>query len=130
MPTNTRQYIDIDMDFTMHPVTNDIAKRKGVSAIMGSLNNLIQTGYYERLFKPQMGSNLRAILFEPMDTITALELKNHLRRTIENYEPRVDIHDITVKPDYELQQYDITMIFSILNDPNPISISFFLERVR
>jgi phage baseplate assembly protein W len=125
-----RTYTDLDLDFLPHPVTKDILKKKDISAIIGSVKNLLYTNHYERLFKPQIGSNIRRLLFEPLDAITATSLSDEILYTINSFETRMKVEGVEVVPDYENSRYDVGITFFMINDPNPISIKFFLERVR
>jgi len=126
----TRTYTDLDLSFDAHPITGDIVKKKDVSAIVGSLYNLLQTGYYERPFKPHFGGNLRKILFEPVDNMSALMIKDEISLAIKNYEPRVSLEGIDVVANEDEHRYDVTLTFFIVNNPEPITITLFLERVR
>ena len=125
-----RTYTDIDLNFTKHPVTGDIAKKKDISAISASLFNLFNTSNYERLFQPDLGSNLKQALFEPIDGITSALITDLIRNTIGNFEPRVRLEDLVVEPDYDNNGYKIFLTFFMINDPDPITISLFLERLR
>ena len=59
-----RIYSDLDLDFTRNPVTSDVVKLTDVEAVKRSVKNLIQTNHYERPFHPEIGSDVRALLFE------------------------------------------------------------------
>jgi len=130
MSVKKRQYTDLDLAFKAHPVTGDIVKTKDINAIIGAVKNLIYTNFYERPFQPQIGSNLRRLLFDPIDSFTTNSIATDLRNTITNYEPRVQIEAIDVSPDYENNGYNVSLTFFIQNDPEPIQINFYLERVR
>ena len=88
------------------------------------------TNFYERLFKPSIGSNIKRMLFEPLDGSTAYSLKQAIELTVENYEPRVKLVDTKVTADYDNNGYNVTMTFYIQNSAEPITIRAFLERVR
>ena len=60
---STRTYIDLDLDFTRHPVTNDVVKITDVEAVKRSVKNLINTQFYERPFHPELGCGVRDMLF-------------------------------------------------------------------
>lgn len=130
MATNTRLYKDIDLNFQAHPVTGDVAKKVGDAAIIQSVKNLLSFSKYEKLFQPQIYSGLRAMLFEPVDNITSSAIRTSIRSVIEKFEPRVDLTEVIVIANYEGNGYDVTLTFFILNSANPITISFFLERIR
>jgi phage baseplate assembly protein W len=126
----TRRYSDFDLDFDAHPVTKDVSKKLNENAITQSVRNLLLTSHYERPFKPELGSNLKKFLFEPIDNITTSLIQDAIWYTLTNYEPRIEIQEVVASPNYEENRYDITMSFFIKNTVDPITISFFLERVR
>jgi phage baseplate assembly protein W len=125
-----RKFSDFDLDFTAHPVTKDISKKLNENAIAQSIRNLLLTGHYERPFKPELGSNLRKFLFEPIDNITTSLIQDAIFQTLKNYEPRIEIQEITAAPNYDEDRYDITLSFFVRNTIEPITVTFFLERVR
>lgn len=127
---NTRTYKDIDMDFLPNPISKDVLKKTNEDAIAASIANLLQTSNYERLFNPDLGCNLKKYLFEPVDDITTNNIREEITRTLINFEPRVELLDVIVEPFPDENQYEVSIKFFIRNDPNPITITLFLERVR
>jgi hypothetical protein len=127
---NTRTYKDIDLDFLANPITKDVLKKTNEEAIAASISNLLQTSNYERLFNPDLGCNLKRYLFEPVDDITTNNIREEIVRTIVNFEPRVDLLDVQVEPFPDENLYNVAIKFFIKNDPDPITITLFLERVR
>ncbi len=125
-----RKYSDIDLNFTAHPVTKDVSKKLNENAIAASIRNLLLTSHYERLFNPDIGSNLKKLLFEPIDNVTTSIIQDMIFETIKNYEPRVTIQEVVAAPDYEAQRYDVYITFFVNNTLEPITVSFFLERIR
>lgn len=125
-----RQYRDLDLNFTVHPVRKDINKTVGDMAVINSVKNLVLTNHYESPFHPEVGSNIQRLLFENMDNITASAIEREIQQTIENFEPRVSISAISVSPDFDNNAYSVGMEFYIINRTEPITIQFFLERVR
>jgi phage baseplate assembly protein W len=126
----TRQYKDLDLAFTKHPIKKDVNKHVDAMAVINSVKNLISTSRYERLFQPEIGSSVRSLLFEPMDTITASALKRAIVETLSNYEPRVTVDEVSVSPNYDNNTYSVGMTFTIINRTEPITIQFFLQRDR
>jgi phage baseplate assembly protein W len=123
-------FSDLDLNFTIHPVKKDINRYTNDTAVVNSIKNLILTNHYERPFQPNIGSNVRRLLFENMDTITATTLEQEIKQTIQNYEPRATISAIGVSPDYENNGFKVYMEFYVVNRTTPITINFFLERIR
>ena len=125
-----RKFSDFNLDFTPHPVTGDITKKLNENAIAQSIRNLLLTSFYERPFKPSLGSNLKKFLFEPIDNVTTSIIQDSIFQTLTNYEPRVIIQSVVANPNYEEDRYDVTVTFFVRNTVEPLSINFFLYRVR
>lgn len=125
-----REYKDLDLNFTIHPVRKDITKNVGDMAVINSVKNLILTNHYEKPFHPEIGSNVQRLLFENMDNITASAIEREILQTLKNFEPRVSVNSISISPDFDNNAYSVGMEFYIINRTEPITIQFFLERVR
>lgn len=123
-------YSDLDLNFTIHPVKKDINRYTNEAAVVNSIKNLILTNHYERPFQPDIGSNVRRLLFENMDIVTATTLEKEIEQTIRNYEPRANISRLNVSPDYDNNGFKVYMEFYVVNRTTPITINFFLERIR
>jgi phage baseplate assembly protein W len=130
MSLDVRVYKDLDLNFKAHPVTKDVVKRTGNAAIIGALKNLIFTNPFEKPFQPLYGSKVRSLLFEDVSFITANILQTEINNTIKNFEPRVGVDAIRVQANLEQNRYDITIRFYINNLEAPVTINFFLEKVR
>lgn len=130
MDNNISQYSDIDLTFTPHPVKKDVSKNTGEMAVVKALKNLILYNFYEKPFKPNFGSNLRALLFEPLSPVTSAVMRNEILTVINNYEPRVDVISVTINPLYDYNSYQAIITFKIINLPNPFTVDFILSRIR
>lgn len=125
-----RTYRDLNLNFTAHPVKKDVSKHINERAIINSVKNLVSTNFYERPFRPEIGSGVRQILFEMVDSISGAALERQILEVIRNFEPRVVVDRITASPSSDENGYNVTMEFFIVNLPDPITINFFLERIR
>lgn len=125
-----RNFSDLDLNFTIHPVKKDLNRHVGEMAIVNSIKNLVLTNHYERPFRPSIGSNVRRLLFENMDGLTATSLENEIRQVITNFEPRARVVNVSASPMYEENGYNIRLIFFVINKTDPVTITFFLERIR
>jgi hypothetical protein len=130
MSLDVRVYKDLDLNFKAHPVTKDVLKRTGNAAIVGALKNLILTNIGEKPFQPNFGSRIRGLLFEDVSFITANIIQTEISNSIKNYEPRVGVDAIRVQANPDQNRYDITIRFFINNLEAPVTINFFLEKVR
>ena len=127
---STRNFKDLDLNFTIHPVRKDINTHRNEYAIINSVKNLVSTNHYERPFRPEIGSNIRRLLFENIDTVIAAQLERAIVETIENFEPRVQVSTITAIADPDHNGYKMVLEFFVINKTEPITINFFLERIR
>jgi phage baseplate assembly protein W len=125
-----RDFKDLDLNFNIHPIRKDISKSIGPMAVVNSIKNLILTNHYERPFQPDIGSNVRRLLFENLDSITATTIRDEIERTIVNYEPRATVGTVIVTADYENNGFKVYLEFYIVNQTAPITINFLLERIR
>lgn len=125
-----KKYIDLDLNFSRHPIRKDINKTTDSMAVINAIKNLVLTKHYERPFQPDIGSNVQALLFENMDKITASALEREIREVITNFEPRARISKLIVTPNFDNNEYSVSMEFYILSRTEPITITFTLNRVR
>ena len=132
MATITRKYdySDLDLDFLAHPATGDVMKKIGPESIKRSVRNLILTNFYDRPFRPWLGSNAQKILFDNANPFTAGFLKDAIEEVIDNYEPRIQLNMVEVRFDYDNNGYQVRLQYQILNTNTPIVTTLFLERIR
>jgi hypothetical protein len=126
----TREFSDLDLNFTIHPIRKDINRTTGDMAVINSIKNLVLTNHYERPFQPEVGSNVRRLLFENLDNLTASSIEKEIEQVIKNFEPRAKITKVNAIADFENNGFKVTMEFYIVNKTSPITINFFLERIR
>jgi phage baseplate assembly protein W len=126
----SRLYKDLDLSFTRNPVTGDVSKKIDVNAVKQSLNILMQTNFYERPFAPEKGANLRGYLFEPMSNLVANVLQSTVRNMITSYEPRVRIETIVVRPNFDMDSYEIELRFFVVGISSPQTLVAQLKRLR
>jgi len=130
MPSSTRQFADLDLNFTPHPVTGDVGFKKDENAIKQAVKNLVLTQNFERPFHSEIGSSLRSLLFEPATPMTKEILRKTISDTITNFEPRVDLIDVEIRYTLDDTAVDVRIIFKIVNTFTPIDVNLTLERTR
>ena len=122
---------DLSITFKKHPVSDDIVSVKDKAAIVQSISALLLTNKGERPFQPDLGSDLRRALFQPLDYATAAIIKEKVRECITRYEPRVRVDDIICEPDADTNGYEVELYYTIVGrDDRPVAAQFFLERTR
>ena len=127
---STRTYVDLDLDFTRHPVTNDVVKITDVDAVKRSVRNLINTQFYERPFHPELGCGVRDMLFENYTPMTGIFMRRKIEEVLRNYEPRASLTSIQVNEQMDRNAIDVVVNFYVLNLPNPVSVTTTLQRIR
>ena len=125
-----RIYKDLDLNFGRNKVTNDVNKLTDVDAVKRSVRNLINTNHYERPFHPEIGSNLRAMLFENITPQMTHALSKQIDLLIKNFEPRCRLVQVNVQPFVERNGYRASISFFVVNTPERVEVETFLERLR
>ena len=126
----TRDYKDLDLNMNIHPVRKDVNKHVGDLAVINSIKNILSTNKNERLFNPSFGGNIRALLFENADNLTAIRMEKQIVNMVENFEPRASISKVVVTPEPDINSFKVYLEFFIVNRTDPIAITFQLERTR
>lgn len=123
-------YSDLDTLFIPNPVTGDINPIRDTEAIKKSVINLILTNFYERPFQPEIGCNVRGLLFEPADPITISDLEDAANQVLENFEPRVRVISVSATDDPDNNAYTMSIQFQILSTEQITEVTTVLERLR
>lgn len=127
---NKGVFKDFDINFSNNPLTNDVSSKLDIHAINQSLKNLVSTDRYERPFYPQIGCNLRNILFEPMDEITKRDLQDALKYTIKNFEPRVKLIDVIAQDLPDQNSYQVSVRYEVRATSFQTQFDTILKRLR
>ena len=125
-----RIYSDLDLDFLRNQTTSDITKLEDVEAVKRSVKNLIQTNHYERPFHPEIGSDIRGLLFENMTPLTALNLERKVIEVLTNFEPRAKIVNVIAQPQEDANRYHIQISFYVVGISTPVVVETYLTRLR
>jgi phage baseplate assembly protein W len=128
--TKNQIYSDFLDDLNPHPVTGDIVRSVNEAAVSRSIRNLILTNKGERLYQPNLGSDIFKMLFEPMSDAISQILSSSIQDVIADYEPRAKVISVDAMPDYGNNAYTITVQYMIINRPSPITLNVSLTRVR
>ena len=128
---NVRQYKDLDLFFAKKSGSKDIRKVTDIQAVKRSVRNLVLLNHYEKPFHPEIGSGIRDLLFENMNSITAFVLAKKVEEVIENFEPRVKLIGVRADPNLDRNEYEVTIEFFVVNAPTElVDLTVFLEVLR
>ena len=127
---SSRIYKDLNLGFQQNTATKDIQKITDAEAVKRSVRNLINTNHYEKPFHPEIGSNLRAMLFENVTPTMNHVISKNIELLIANYEPRCRLVQVNTQPMFDRNGYACQISFYVVNYPDPVIVESFLERLR
>ena len=129
MPTQrvSKSFKDLSMSFKFYPLSGDLIALKNENAIARAVRNIVLTTPGEKFFDPDFGSSMGEILFENVDEITAVSIEDEIKSSLKNYEPRVELIDVNVDPNFDENQFDVIISYRIVGiDIPPSQLEFAL----
>ena len=121
----SKSFKDISMSFKFNPLSGDLITLKNENAIARAVRNIVSTTPGEQLFAPDFGSSVSEILFENVDNITAVSIRDEIRSSLLNYEPRVELIDVKVDRNFDENQFDVLITYRIIGvDIPPSQLEF------
>ena len=130
-PRISRAFKDISFSFDPHPITKDLPVIINERAITRSVRNLVETILTERPFNPDLGSNIRKMLFENVTIPTSIEIKDQIENSILVFEPRVSNLVVDVRPFPDDNTFEVDIKYDIRGlDVGTQIFSFLLEATR
>tara|TARA_A100001201_G_scaffold32305_3_gene34801 strand:- start:4327 stop:4728 length:402 start_codon:yes stop_codon:yes gene_type:complete len=127
----SKGFKDISATFQINPVNDDLIALKNENAIARSVRNLILTVPGEKPFEPDIGSRVTDMLFENMDQITANAIRSEIKNTLVNNEPRISLKEVLVEPNFDDNEYNVTINYIIVGiDADIQQLSFALVSTR
>ncbi len=123
----SKSFKDLSMSFKFNPLSGDLIDLKNENAIARAVRNIVLTSPGEKLFNPEFGSSISEILFENVDDITAISIQDEISSSLKNYEPRVELIDVNVDPNFDQNQFDVRITYRIVGvDIPPSQLDFAL----
>ena len=129
-PLRAERYSDFYNNFNKNFGTKDLARITNEDSIIKSLKNLIQTRKGERPFFPEFGCNISGLLFENFSQFTTDSIETEIKTAVENFEPRIKTIRVNAVESQDNHSIELQMFFTTINNPENISISFLLSRIR
>lgn len=132
--TGSSKQLEVFSDFTnsfkQSPFSKELSKITNEKSVNQSLKNLMYTNLGERLFQPNVGSNIMTMLFEPnyMEYFNKIELI--IKNTIAINEPRINLLDVLFPETNDETLVIITLVYQLINNPEEITYNLILKRVR
>ena len=122
---DTRVSVGIDFPFARVPNQDGYFKttKTTVESIKNNIKLLLQTEQGERVFQPNLGMNLKRLLFEQITEDTSIEIENNIVDVFETWLPFVELKDIQTNIDstnQEQNKININIVFSIKKSPTSL----------
>jgi phage baseplate assembly protein W len=122
---------DISMTFQINPLTSDLIALKNENAIARSIRNIVFTIPGEKFFNESFGSNINKSLFDNIDEISAILIKDQITESIQNFEPRVNLTEVVTSPDFDNNSFNATLTYEVIGaDIPPQELQFVLQQTR
>lgn len=128
LPIRKTKFVDIDLNFSRHPITGDISKKIDERAIITAVKNLVRTKFFERKFHPEIFSQVNDLLFEQFTPTIKTLLERTIQNVIENYEPRIELQFVDVEETPDQAKLRVFVEFKIVGTIETIKTEFFLPR--
>ena len=122
---------DLSMTFQANPLNQDLIVLKNENAIARSVRNIVFTVPGEKFFQENFGSRISESLFENIDEISALAIKDEITESINRFEPRVRLISVDVIPDYAGNAFNVLIVYEIIGIDTPAQqLEFVLQSTR
>ena len=119
------------MSFETNPLNDDLVSLSDTSAIARSIRNIVFTSPGEKFFNPDFGSRITESLFDNVDDVSALAIEDEIRSSIINFEPRVNLLDVSVNPNEEDNEMNVVIQYEVTGiDVPPQQLEFVLLPTR
>ena len=127
----SQAFKDISMSFQINPLNDDLIALTNATAIARSIRNIVFTSPGEKVFDPNFGSNVSKLLFEIVDDVSALAIRDEIENSIRNHEPRAELIDVIIEPNYDANEFNATILYRIIGiDVPPQQLEFLLLPTR
>ena len=127
MSIATRTYKDMAYSMFANPMSGDVGKKTGASAVKGALVSILKTNFNERLFAPEFGTGIRALLFEQMNPLTEQRIKKEVESAVARHEPRAEVLGISVKAQEEQNRYEVSVVFNVASEAETQKLTTYFD---
>ena len=127
---NVKKYKDLDLFFSKKS-NKDVNKVTDIESVKRSVRNLILLNSYEKPFHPEIAGDVRGLLFENMTPLTSAVIARKIQDVIENFEPRARLIGVATTPNFDNNEYKVSVYFYVVNAPTEmVEVTQILERLR
>lgn len=123
-------YADFLMNLDENPVSFDLARKTNEESVKQAIKNLLLTDKGERPYQPNLGCNIRQLLFDTITPDTIIVMRELIQETLDAYETRATIIGVDVTSSIDDNAVNIAVVFSVINSSEPVTLVTSLTRVR
>ncbi len=109
---------DIDKD------VKEIGEVSNENAINNSIENILLTGYGERIFLPYFGSPLGLVVFESLNNVNGEKILDEILNAIKRWETRITIIEREVELNILKDQNTITLVIPYIINRSGLKSTF------
>ena len=93
-----KAFLGVGWSFPVTPdvAAQDVARSEYEEDIRQAIRIILETNPGERVMRPDFGSGLLAMVFEPVNFTTRALLKQRVEQALVVWEPRIDVREVTV----------------------------------
>ncbi|MFB2982341.1 GPW/gp25 family protein [Microseira sp. BLCC-F43] len=85
---------------------------------------ILRTDLGERVYRPNFGSRLSELVFEPMNVQTLMLIRLYVEEALEMWEPRIILKEVRADPDPIRGKVDIEIVYQPKNSPDTRSLVY------
>jgi len=126
MTVGSAFYSDIDIKLEIQS-DGDYTRDTEYAAVINSLTNIFNTTPGSRRMLPEFAVNIWNQLFEPMDEETGWKIGQDFLGAIEIWDDRVIVENIHVHANYDNNQYEVKLTFTVESRTETVTVDFILK---
>jgi uncharacterized protein len=85
---------------------------------------ILRTSLGERMYRPDFGSRLSELAFEPLNSSTMIQIRLYVVEALEVWEPRIEIDRVDTEPDPVRGRVDIIINYRLKEYPDLYSFVY------
>jgi len=105
--------------------TGGIRMRAREDDIREAIGIVLGTRLGERVMRPEFGSGLADLVFDPNDANLAGRIEFFVRKALERWEPRIALKEVRATPAGERMEIDVRYIVRQTNREDNVVVPFF-----
>ena len=119
---DTRVSVGIDFPLGLVPGGDGYfaTTKTTIESVKTNIKLLLQTNQGDRLFQPNLGMNLKQLLFEQASDETNIQIENNIVDVFELWLPFVQLQNINIDRRDDVNQININIEFNISRTPNSL----------